>query len=85
MTVRDDVWDASLRLIIERGRFRISDLPFDDGQRHTVRRVLKEMEEDGWLARESSRGKTWYAGPDAKELFQLSDQAKVLSDPEFEM
>jgi hypothetical protein len=43
------------------------------------------MEEDGWLSRESSQGKTWYAGPDAQEYFQLSDQAKVLSDPEFEM
>jgi DNA-binding IclR family transcriptional regulator len=85
MTVRDDVWDACIRLIVERGRFRISELPFEEGQRHTVRRVLKEMEKSGWLTRESPQGKTWYAGPDAKELLQLSDQARVLSDPDFEI
>jgi len=85
MTVRDEVWDAVLRRLIEEGRFKISDLPFEEGQRHTVRRVLKEMEEMGWLKRTGDTGKTWYAGELAKETLELQSRAKLLSDPDFEM
>jgi len=77
MTLRDDVWDATLRQLQEEGSFVISDLPFDESQRHTVRRVLREMEDRDWLTRENKQQKTWYAGKTANNLLQLSMRAKV--------
>lgn len=62
MTLRDNVWNAVLKQLIKTGQFRISDLPFDEGQRHTVRRVLREMEDQRWLARENERAATWRMG-----------------------
>jgi hypothetical protein len=85
MTLRDDVWDSVLPLIRESGRCKAGDLPFDKSQRHTVRRVLKEMEEKGWLTRPSERSHTWYAGDKAKKYLTLTKQAEVLSDPDFEV
>ena len=55
MTLRDDVWHSVLLQLRKTGYFRISDLPFADGQTHTVRRVLRQMEE---LLEESSPGDT---------------------------
>jgi hypothetical protein len=62
MTLRDRVWSTVLIELRRRGKFRISELPFDEGERHTTRRVLKEMEEKGWLGRESPRAATWRIG-----------------------
>jgi len=45
LTLRDQVWDAVLKQILKTGQFRISELPFEEGQRHTVRRTLREMEQ----------------------------------------
>ena len=85
MALRDDVWDSVLHVLKEEGRLQISDLPFEDSQRHTVRRTLREMENKGWLMRESERGKIWYAGPVAKESLNMDSRAEVLSDPDFEL
>jgi hypothetical protein len=84
MTVRDEVWDAVLQDLRENGRFKLGDLPFEESKRHTVRRVLKTMEGQGWLYRTSKRGRTWYAGNKAKEYLDLEKRAEVLSDPDFE-
>lgn len=62
MTLRDQVWDAVLKQILKTGFFRISDLPFDEGQRHTVRRTLRVMEEQKWLSRKNDRAATWRMG-----------------------
>jgi len=43
MTLRDDTWNAVLVQLRKTGQFKISDLPFDESKRHTVRRVLREM------------------------------------------
>ena len=85
MTLRDQVWNSVLHRLTENGRFQISDLPFNESQRHTVRRTLREMEDFGWLKRTSETGKTWYAGELAEEHLQLSSRAELLSDPEFEI
>jgi DNA-binding IclR family transcriptional regulator len=85
MTVRDEIWDVVLEHLQKNGRLKISDLPFEDSQRHTVRRVLKGMERQGWLHRTSERGHTWYAGDRAKEILDMESRAEVLSDPEFEL
>lgn len=85
-TVRDECWHEVLLLITEEGRFKISDLPFDEGQRHTVRRVLKVMQEYGWLTRDPpDSGRIWYAGDLAKDKLQLKSRAELLADPDFEV
>lgn len=72
MTLRDDVWNSVLRQCIETGKFKISDLPFKEGQRHTTRRVLREMEELDWLSRESEKSAIWRIGPKARLHLNVS-------------
>ena len=72
MTLRDEVWDAVLKQLVKTGKFKISDLPFDEGQRHTVRRVLREMEDIGWLRRENNRAATWRMGELAEMHLNVS-------------
>lgn len=76
MTLRDKVWDEALREIHDNGRFKISDLPFDESERHTVRRVLKRMEKSGWLSRETPNSAIWRLGPDAEDFLSVSDEVK---------
>lgn len=66
MTLRDEVWHHVLLQLIKHGPFKISDLPFNEKQRHTARRVLREMEDTGWLTRESNRAAIWKPGEKAK-------------------
>lgn len=72
MTLRDHVWDAVMKQLVKTGQFRISDLPFDEGQRHTVRRVLRMMEEMDWLSRENDRAATWRMGERAELHLNVS-------------
>ena len=72
MGIRDEAWSAVLLELRRSGQFRISDLPFNDEQRHTVRRVLREMESLGWLARESKRAATWRIGEEAELHLNVS-------------
>jgi len=44
------------------GDFKIGDLPFEEGERHTVRRVLRNMEDKGWLRREKKTSNIWKPG-----------------------
>lgn len=72
MTLRDDVWDAALTEIVENGTFAIKDLEFEKSQRHTVRRVLGEMEALGWLSRTDSEKRTWQLGQKAEMRLNVS-------------
>jgi len=74
MTLRDEVWNETLKQLIKTGYFQISDLPFDEGQRYTVRRVLRDMEEQGWLERESKRAATWAMGERARAHLNVSSE-----------
>ena len=71
MTLRDDVWDTALMELKNRGKFKISDLPFEEEQRHTVRRVLREMDEKGWVTRESKQAAIWRLGPKAEMVLDV--------------
>ena len=62
MTLRDEVWNSVMKQLVKTGQFRISDLPFNESQRHTVRRTLREMETMDWLSRENDRAATWRMG-----------------------
>jgi hypothetical protein len=80
MTLRDSVWDAVLRklAIVDEAGFKISDLDFDESQRHTVRRVLREMEDLEWLERTNERGRIWYPGESAKQFLKLSKEDELV-------
>jgi len=58
--------------LVRTGTFKISDLDFDESKRHTVRRVLKQMESLGWLTRESNKAAIWRLGPKAKTKLNVS-------------
>lgn len=77
MTIRDEVWDEVLLTLVHKGKFKISDLKFEDEQRHTIRRVLKKMEEDGWVTRESKQAAYWRLGPKAEMLLDVD--AEIIS------
>ncbi len=82
MTLRDTVWDAVLRELAteDEAGFKISDLDFDESQRHTVRRVLREMEDLGWLERTGKRGRIWYPGENAKLFLKLPEDTELLEE-----
>lgn len=63
MTLRDQVWNATLDMLDERDEFKLSDLEFQESERHTVRRVLRRMEDYGWLDRRTPNSSIWQAGP----------------------
>jgi hypothetical protein len=66
MTLRDEVWNNVLQRLLKTGKFKATDLQFSETQRHTVRRVLREMEDMHWLTRDSDRSSTWRMGENAK-------------------
>jgi hypothetical protein len=72
MTLRDAVWNSVMKQLIKTGQFRISDLPFNESQRHTVRRTLRTMEELEWLSRENDRAATWRMGENAELYLNVS-------------
>lgn len=72
MTTRDKVWSAALLQLVKTGKFRVDQLPFNERKRHTVRRVLKEMEGYGWLSRRSKMDATWRMGPKAEMCLNVS-------------
>lgn len=80
MTTRDAVWNAVISKLVEEGRFKIGDLDIPEEKRHTVRRVLKEMEDMGYLERKKEYSHTYRAGELAKLHFDLSDKARVMAD-----
>lgn len=71
MSRRDEVWSEVLQFVKSHGKFRISDLEFEDEQRATVRRVLREMEKYGWLGRNSQLDATWRLGEKGKKLLNV--------------
>jgi len=79
MTLRDQVWDAVLMELKNRGKLKISDLPFDESKRHTVRRTLREMDELGWVMRESEQAAIWRLGPKAEMVLEVSPEVAEAS------
>lgn len=63
-----------MQQLVKTGQFQISELPFDESQRHTVRRTLREMEKLGWLSRESDRDATWRMGEQAELHLNVSTE-----------
>jgi hypothetical protein len=68
MTLRDSVWHEAILMIYKKDSFKISELPFEEGQYHTARRVLRSMEEKGYLMRTSQGSSIWRRGPLADAL-----------------
>jgi hypothetical protein len=74
MVLRDSVWNSALEKIQKNGSFKLTDLPFNKSERHTVRRCAREMESFGWLSRESEHAAIWRAGPKAEMLMNLGEE-----------
>lgn len=68
MTTRDQAWNAILHQLLEKNEFKMSDLPFDQRQHHTVRRVLRYMEDQEIVERESPQHKIWKLGPEGEKI-----------------
>ncbi|MDB2237039.1 hypothetical protein [Halorubrum ezzemoulense] len=68
MTLRDSVWHEAILMIYKKDSFKISELPFEEGQYHTARRVLRSMEQKGYLMRTSPGSSIWRRGPLADAL-----------------
>jgi hypothetical protein len=79
VTLRDEAWNIALIQIVKSGKFQLTDLPFKESERHTVRRVLREMEAYGWLERESEYASVWRAGEMAEMLMNLSEEKLELA------
>jgi hypothetical protein len=79
MTLRDETWNTALVQIVKTGKFKMTDLPFNESERHTVRRVLRQMEAFDWLQRESEHAAIWRAGPKAEMLMNLSEDKLELA------
>ena len=74
MTLRGDCWDTVLTILVEEGRFKLSELPFEDSQKHTVRRVVREMESKGWVERKSKQAAIWRIGPKGRLLLDVDEE-----------
>lgn len=79
MTLRDECWTTALEQIVRTGKFKLTDLPFKQSERHTCRRVLREMEDYQWLTRDTPHSSIWRAGPKAEMLMNLSEQKLKLA------
>lgn len=77
MTMRDQIWNVALERLVSRGKFKASDilneLELTESQRQTVRRCLRELEEHGWLHRESEQSSIWRLGNKGKLLLNVSE------------
>jgi len=74
VTLRDEAWNTALEQIVRTGKFKLTDLPFKECERSTVRRVLRECENYDWLQRSSEGSSIWRAGPKAEMLMNLSEE-----------
>jgi len=73
----------ALKLALSEGAFKSEDVRRRFARppsRHTVRRVLRQLEEDDWLQRESEDARIWRAGMQARMLGDLSDRARQKAD-----
>lgn len=69
----------AIKLAMTEGSFRNEDVRRGFGRppsRHTVRRVLRQLEADNWLAREGDESRLWRAGFQARALGDLSERAE---------
>jgi len=70
MTLRDDTWHITLLLkIVQAETFKRKELGFTEDERHTVSRVLNDMEQKGWLHRETPTSGVWHPGVITRYLF----------------
>lgn len=74
MTLRDEAWNAALDQLARTGKFKLADLPFKESERHTVRRVCREMQHYGYLSRDTKHSAIWRVGPKAELLMNISEE-----------
>lgn len=73
----------AIRLAILEGAFTVVDVRRgvdDPPTERTVRRVLRQLEADGWLQRTSEESPIWRAGRQARMLGDMSESARTQAD-----
>ncbi|RKD97820.1 BlaI/MecI/CopY family transcriptional regulator [Halopiger aswanensis] len=77
MTMRDQIWNAALEQLVAKGKFKaaevMDELDLSERQRQTVRRTLRQLEEQGWLSRESKQSGIWRLGKKGRMLLNVSE------------
>lgn len=77
------VASRAIRLAILQGAFTSDDVTRDLNDapsKPTVRRVLRQLEADGWLQRSSDESPIWRAGREARVLGDMSSSARDRAD-----
>lgn len=72
MTARDEIFSAVLEQLIRTGKFKLRDLPIRESEMATARRVLRVMEDLGWVARSSPNSSIWRVGHKGELLLNIS-------------
>jgi DNA-binding IclR family transcriptional regulator len=68
----------AIRLAIHDGAFKAPDVTeclSTPPSRQTVTRILRQLEDDGWLERTEPNSSIWRAGPVARRLGEMSEPA----------
>jgi DNA-binding HxlR family transcriptional regulator len=68
------VASEAIQLAISRGSFKGSEIQSDVSEA-TRTRVLRQLEQDGWLTRSVSQSSIWRAGEKAKSLGSMTPAA----------
>ena len=77
------VASRAIELALREGAFRANDVRRgldEPPSESTTTRVLRQLEADGWLTRETDRSDIWRAGLQARSLGDLSDAAVEAAD-----
>ena len=74
MTLRDRVWDHALTMLVNRGKFKLVDLPIEESERHTARRVLNTMIQLGWVKKKSKHAGIYRLGPKGELLLDVDEE-----------
>lgn len=83
MTDRDDIRHHILLRLYRGEVIEVSDYP--DDKEWTVRRVLRKLEEQGWIEREPPNSPRWSPGPLARALFGSNPESGLEPPGETDM
>jgi len=83
VTLRDDIWSRILLKLRLLEPFRIQELGFGESERHTAGRVLREMEQMGWIYRGTEGSPIYQPGVLAYAVFGSGDLEERLAQGDY--
>lgn len=84
MTTRDTVWSSTLRMLTDHSATTVqgvlnNDDRLDESNRRTVQRVLREMEREGWVRRDSDRSGIWRRGERFAAIMEKDAETQTIN------